>query len=74
MKILSNVQFLARQGLPLRGDGEETDSNFTGILFPNPNDYYRKSYFEAIDFIISSIQERFDQPGYRMYKNIESNH
>ncbi len=32
LKILSNVQFLARQGLPLRGDGEETDSNFTQLL------------------------------------------
>ena len=28
LKILSNVQFLARQGLPFRGDAEETDSNF----------------------------------------------
>ena len=43
-----------------------------GILFQNPKDYYQKSYFEAIDFIISSIQERFNQPGYRMYNNIES--
>ena len=28
LKILSNVQFLTRQGLPFRGDAEETDSNF----------------------------------------------
>ena len=48
------------------------DEGSQGILFHNPKDYYRKSSFEAIDFIISSIQEIFDQPGYRMYKNIES--
>ena len=55
-----------RRKLPTTLEGSE------GILFKNPKDYYRKSYFEAIDFMISSIQERFIQPGYRMYKNIES--
>ena len=30
--ILSNVRFLARQGLPLRGDGNECDSNFIQLL------------------------------------------
>ena len=28
LKILSTILFLARQGLPLRGDGDEKDSNF----------------------------------------------
>ncbi len=32
LKILSNLQFLARQGLPLRGDGSDADSNFTQLL------------------------------------------
>ena len=32
LKILSNVLFLARQGLPFRGDGEEIDSNFIQLL------------------------------------------
>ena len=32
LKILSNVQFLARQGLPFRGDAEEMDSNFIQLL------------------------------------------
>ena len=32
LKILSNVRFLARQALPLRGDGNETDSNFMQLL------------------------------------------
>lgn len=32
LKVLSNVRFLARQGLALRGDGDESDSNFTSLL------------------------------------------
>lgn len=32
MKILQNVRFLARQGLPLRGDMTEDDSNFNQLL------------------------------------------
>ena len=30
--LLSNVRFLARQGLPLRGDGDECDSNYLQLL------------------------------------------
>ena len=32
LKLLSNLRFLARQSLPLRGDGDESDSNFTQLL------------------------------------------
>ena len=32
LKVLSNVRFLARQGLALRGDGDEADSNFMSLL------------------------------------------
>jgi len=34
-------------------------------------EHYRTMYFEALDFSLSSIKERFDQPGYRIYKNLE---
>ena len=30
--VLQSVQFLARQGLPLRGDGNESDGNFSQLL------------------------------------------
>ena len=33
--------------------------------------YFRINYFEAVDLIISSINERFDQPGYTTYKNLQ---
>ena len=32
LKILSNIRFLAHQGLPLRGDGDEADGNFLQLL------------------------------------------
>jgi len=32
LKILSNLQFLARQGMAIRGDGDEADSNFIQLL------------------------------------------
>ena len=32
LKIFSNIRFLARQGLPLRGQGGESDSNFNQLL------------------------------------------
>ena len=32
LKILSNVRFLARQGLPLRGSSQGDDSNFIQLL------------------------------------------
>ena len=31
-KILSNIQFLARQGIAFRGEGDEMDSNFMQLL------------------------------------------
>ena len=31
-KIISNICCLARQGLPVRGDGDEDDSNFVQLM------------------------------------------
>lgn len=38
LKILSNVRFLARQSLPLRGDGDGSDSNFTQLYLLREED------------------------------------
>ena len=32
LKVLSNVRFLARQGLAFRGDADESDSNFMRLI------------------------------------------
>ena len=35
-------------------------------------EHYRQKYFEALDLAINGIQERFNQPGYAIYKQLES--
>ena len=39
LKVLSSIWFLARQGLPLHGDGDETDSNLHQLLVLREEDY-----------------------------------
>ena len=39
LKVLSTVRFLARQGLAVQGDGDETDSNLHQLLFIRSEDY-----------------------------------
>ena len=38
LKVLQNISFLARQGIALRGDGNEDDSNFIQLLRLRAND------------------------------------
>ena len=47
IKIIQNVRFLAREGLALRGDGDEKDSNFMQLL-----------HLHAIDPIVSTTLEK----------------
>ena len=42
-----------------------------GFHSETPQDMYRVAYFEAIDLAIATIKDRFDQPGYAMYRNLE---
>jgi len=34
-------------------------------------DLYRRTYFEAVDLLVCSIEEQFDQPGYKVYSKLE---
>ena len=34
-------------------------------------EYYRRQYYEALDLVVNAIKDRFDQPGYRSYRNLE---
>ena len=34
--------------------------------------YFRQNYYEAIDLVVGCIQNRFDQPGYRIYRSLEA--
>ena len=35
-------------------------------------DHYRQAYFEVLDLVITGISDRFNQPGYIIYNNLES--
>ena len=41
-------------------------------FFPETNQQrYRKVYFEALDLVVNCVKTRFDQPGYRVLRNVE---
>jgi hypothetical protein len=46
--------------------GEGSGSHSTSI-----EEHYRVQYYEALDLAVSSIKDRFDQPGYAKYKTVE---
>ena len=35
-------------------------------------DHYRQAYYEVLDLAIAGISDRFNQPGYNIYSNLES--
>ena len=34
-------------------------------------DYFKVHYYEALDLIVNLIQQRFDQPGYGIYRSLQ---
>ena len=41
-------------------------------FFPQTeSDMYRQKYFEALDLVINCVKTRFDQPGYKVFRNVE---
>ena len=57
-----------KRNAPIRYD----DGNGQSYHSPTVDEHYRVEYFEAIDLAINSIQYRFDQPGYTIYRNLEA--
>ena len=49
------------------------DGKSNGFHSETPKDMHHVAYFEAVDLAISTIQDRFDQPGYAMllYRKLE---
>lgn len=43
----------------------------SGTFHSNPEDRYRQIYYEALDFVVQAVRDRFDQPGYRVYQNLQ---
>ena len=48
------------------------DGSSEGDHHDNPKSLYRQYYYEAIDLIISCIEDRFNQPGYKVYQTLEN--
>lgn len=38
----------------------------------HPKAFYRQIYYEAVDLMINCIEDRFNQPGYRIYQQLEA--
>ena len=49
----------------------EQGSSVTYAFFESPKDFYRQKYYDAYDFIINAIQDRFDQKDFKVYKSIQ---
>ena len=47
------------------------DEGFSPTFHETVEDHYRVIYFEALDLIISCIENRFDQPGYKTYGKVQ---
>ena len=60
-------QLPRRRKTPKRFD----DGLTSGEFHDSPKVYYRQLYYEAIDSIVSSLKDRFDQPGYGVYCRLE---
>ena len=37
-----------------------------------PHDHYQKQFYQAIDVLISSVRDRFNQPSFLVFENLES--
>ena len=65
---ISEPRLPRRRKLPRRLDDGLSDAEFHAT----PKSYYRQLYFKALDLIVSCIDDRFDQPGYRIYRSLET--
>ena len=63
---VDEAQVPRRRKLPTR-----LDDGAPGFCHDSVESFYRASYFEAIDLAMSSIRDRFDQPGYATYRKLE---
>lgn len=52
--------------------GFDVDEGNNEHIFSNPNDFYRKMYFEVLDLVINCFQDRFNKTSITHLQNIES--
>ena len=47
------------------------EGNAAPEFHDDPKALFRQQYYEAVDLAVNCIEERFKQPGYEVYKNLE---
>ena len=60
--------FLGNKKVPIHFE----DGTGDGFHPVSVEDHYRLQYYEALDSTIAGINNRFNQPGYVMYKSVEN--
>ena len=65
--IFGEPQVPRQRKMPKRYD----DSLANGTFHDTPKVYYHRLYYEAIDNIANGLKDRFEQPGYKVYCNLE---
>ena len=43
----------------------------SGDFHSSPHDWYHQIYYESLDFVVQAVTDRFNQPGYRVYVNLQ---
>ena len=61
-------QLPRRRRVPRRYDDGQSEGDFHA----EAKSLYRQQYFEAIDLIVTCIEYRFNQPGYKTYQSLQS--
>ena len=64
---INEPRFPRQRKQPRRYDDGLSSGDFHG----SPKTHFRQHFYEAIDLIVSCIEERFDQPGYKIYHQLE---
>ena len=64
---LSEPQLPRRRIVPRRYESGSAEPEYP----VTPYDYYKRIYLEALDLITSCIKDRFEQPGYRVYRHLQ---
>ncbi len=65
---IQDPQLSRRRKAPRRYEIGESEGDFIGDV----KIQYRVIYYGALDCVVSSINDRFEQPGYQMYCRLES--
>ena len=67
-KLDVNEHSLPRQRkVPRRFEIGESEPSFSST----PKQYYRRVYYEALDLVTNAITDRFNQPGFRVYRKTQ---